>query len=63
MHLTQRIGNTVYRVKLVVNESGTQTLEDTLLQLVRNNSLANEIKHDIMSIPQEGHPQLERMPS
>ena len=41
MYLTQRIGNTTYRVKVTVSESGTQTLEDMLLRLIRNDTLAN----------------------
>jgi hypothetical protein len=63
MYITQRIGNTVYRVKVAVSESGTQTLEDLLVQLVREEALAKYGEHGIMSVPQEGHPQLERMPS
>ncbi len=63
MYLTQRIGKTTYRVKVAVNESGTQTLEDTLLRLICNDTLANGGDCDIMALPQEGHPQRERMPS
>ncbi len=63
MYLTQRIGKTTYRVKVTVNESGTQTLEDTLLRLVCRDALANSGDCDIMALPQEGHPQLERIPS
>jgi hypothetical protein len=63
MYLTQRIGNTTYRVKVTVNESGTQTLEDMLLRLIRNDILANSGECGIIALPQEGHPQLERIPS
>ena len=63
MYITQRIGNTVYRVKVTVNESGTQTLEDILLRLIRNDTLANSGECGIMTLPQEGYPQLERIPS
>ncbi len=63
MYLTQRIGNTTYRVKVTVNESGTQTLEDMLLRLIRNDTLANGGECGIIALPQEGHPQLERIPS
>ena len=63
MYLTQRIGKTTYRVKVAVNESDTQTIEDTLLRLIRNDTLANGGDCDIMALPQEGHPQRERMPS
>ena len=63
MYITQRIGNTMYRVKVTVNESGTQTLEDILLRLIRNDTLANSGECGIMTLPQEGYPQLERIPS
>ena len=63
MYLTQRIGNTMYRVKVTVNESGTQTLEDMLLRLIRNDILANSGECGIIALLQEGHPQLERIPS
>ena len=60
MYLTQRIGNTTYRVKVVVNESGTQTLEDILLRLVHNDALANDGGCGILTVPQEDRPQTER---
>ena len=63
MYLTQRIGNTTYRVKVVVSESGTQTLEDTLLRLVCRDTLANGSECGIIALPQDGHPQQERIPS
>ncbi|MBQ6332072.1 MAG: transposon-encoded TnpW family protein [Clostridia bacterium] len=63
MYITQRIGNTVYRVKVTVSESGTQTLEDILLRLIRNDTLANSGECGIIALPQEGYPQLERIPS
>ena len=53
----------MYRVKVTVNESGTQTLEDMLLRLIRNDILANSGECGIIALPQEGHPQLERIPS
>lgn len=57
MYLTQRIGKTTYRVKVAVNESGTQTLEDTLLRLIRNNNLANSGDCDIIkSIRRDAFP-------
>ena len=61
MYLTQRIGNTTYRVKVVANESGTQTLEDILLRLVRNEALAINAECGILSVPQRDRPQTERM--
>ena len=61
MYLTQRIGNTTYRVKVVANESGTQKLEDILLRLVRDEALANDGECGILSVPQRDRPQTERM--
>ena len=61
MYLTQRIGNTTYRVKIVANESGTQTLEDVLLRLVRDEALANDNECGILSVSQRDRPQTERM--
>ncbi len=61
MYLTQRIGNTTYRVKVVANESGTQKLEDILLRLVRDEALANDGDCGILSVPQRDRPQTERM--
>ena len=40
MKMTKRIGNTTYCVEVVLTESGTQSLEDKLLRLVRNDPLA-----------------------
>lgn len=61
MYMTKRIGNTTYRVKVVLSESGTQSLEDRLLRLIRNDPLAIGNHCDIMGSPQKDHPQRERM--
>ena len=36
-----RIGGTTYKVKVVFNESATETLEDKILRIVRNEILEN----------------------
>ena len=61
MYMTKRIGNTTYRVKVVLSESGTQSLEDRLLRLIRNDPLAIGDHRGIMDSPQKDHPQRERM--
>ncbi|MBQ6234685.1 MAG: transposon-encoded TnpW family protein [Clostridia bacterium] len=61
MYMTKRIGNTTYRVKVVLSESGTQSLEDRLLRLIRNDPLAIGDHCGIMDSPQKDHPQRERM--
>jgi hypothetical protein len=36
--MTRRIGNTNYRIKVVLSSTATETFEDKLLRLVRNDS-------------------------
>ena len=61
MKMIKRIGNTTYCVEVVLTESGTQTLEDILLRLVRDEALANDGECGILSVPQRDRPQTERM--
>ena len=35
-YTTHRIGGTIYKVKVVFNESGTETMEDKILRIIRN---------------------------
>ena len=35
-YMTRRIGGTIYKVKVVFNESGTETMEDKILRIIRN---------------------------
>ena len=51
-YTTHRIGGTIYKVKVVFNESGTETMEDKILRIVRNEALDNDGKCDIMGVPQ-----------
>ena len=51
-YTTHRIGGTTYKVKVVFNESGTETMEDKILRIVRNEALDNDGKCDIMGVPQ-----------
>ena len=51
-YTTHRIGGTTYKVKVVFNESGTETMEDKILRIVRNEALDNDGKCDIMNVPQ-----------
>ena len=51
-YMTHRIGGTTYKVKVVFNESGTETMEDKILRIVRNEALDNDGKCDIMGVPQ-----------
>lgn len=51
-YMTRRIGATTYKVKVVFNESGTETMEDKILRIVRNEVHTNSEKYDIMESPQ-----------
>lgn len=61
MKMTKRIGNTTYCVEVVLTENGTQSLEDKLLRLVRNDPLATGDEYGILAMSQASRPQLERM--
>lgn len=49
---THRIGGTTYKVKVVFNESGTETMEDKILRIIRNETVTNGGTCDIMNSPQ-----------
>ena len=51
-YMTRRIGGTTYKVKVVFNDSGIETMEDKILRIVRNEALDNDGKCDIMGVPQ-----------
>ena len=51
-YMTRRIGGTTYKVKVVFNDSSTETMEDKILRIVRNEALDNDGKCDIMGVPQ-----------
>jgi hypothetical protein len=43
--MTRRIGNTTYLVKVYLSENATETFEEKVLRLVRNDSsLNNDVK-------------------
>lgn len=51
-YMTRRIGGTTYKVKVVFNENSTETMEDKIIRIIRNDLLANEEKCGIMELPQ-----------
>lgn len=51
-YMTRRIGATTYKVKVVFNESGTETMEDKILRIVRNEVHTNGERYDIIGSPQ-----------
>ena len=55
----RRIGSTVYRVNVVIPTEGTETMEEKILRMIRNEGSANGPECGIMSVPQVS-PQSER---
>ena len=50
--IVRRIGGTTYKVRVVFNESGGETMEDKILRMIRNEVVTNDGTCDIMDIPQ-----------
>ena len=50
--ITRRIGGTTYKVRVVFNESGGETMEDKILRIVRNDMVTSDGTYDIMEAPQ-----------
>ena len=50
-YMTRRIGGTPYKVKVVFNNNGEETLEDKILRIVRNEAVTNAGTCDIMNSP------------
>ena len=51
-YMTRRIGGTIYKVKVVFNESGTETMEDKILRIIRNEVVTTAGTCDIIDAPQ-----------
>lgn len=51
-YITRRIGATTFKVKVVYNDMGNETMEDKILRIVRNEVLENGEKCGIMELPQ-----------
>ena len=50
--MTRRIGSTIYKVRVVFNESGTETMEDKVLRIIRNEVVTTAGTCDIIDAPQ-----------
>ena len=50
--IIRRIGGTTYKVRVVFNESGGETMEDKILWIVRNDMVTNDGTYGIMEAPQ-----------
>ncbi len=51
-YMTRRIGATTYKVKVVFNDTGTETMEDKILRIIRNSADTSGEKYDIINAPQ-----------
>ena len=51
-YMTRRIGSTIYKVRVVFNESGTETMEDKVLRIIRNEVVTTAGTCDIRDAPQ-----------
>ena len=54
--INRRIGSTIYRVRVYGSETATETMEDKILRLIRNDGLANQPECGIMELPQMSRP-------
>ena len=50
--IIRRIGGTTYKVRVVFNESGGETMEDKILRIVRNDMVTSDGTRGIMETPQ-----------
>ena len=50
--ITHRIGGTTYKVKITFSENATETMEEKILRMVKNESLTNGNECGIIESPQ-----------
>ena len=50
--IIRRFGGTTYKVRVVFNESGGETMEDKILRIVRNDMVTSDGTYGIMETPQ-----------
>ena len=50
--IIRRIGGTTYKVRVVFNESGGETMEEKILRMIRNEGVTNDGTCGIMEAPQ-----------
>ena len=50
--IIHRIGGTTYKVKVVFNENGGETMEDKILRIIRNDMVTNDGTYAIIETPQ-----------
>lgn len=50
--LIRRIGSTTYKVMVYFEEGSTETMEDKIVRMIRNEALENAAECGIMNVPQ-----------
>ena len=50
--ITRRIGSTTYKLKVYFSENATETMEEKILRMVKNESLTNGNECGIIESPQ-----------
>lgn len=50
--MVRRIGRTTYRVKIYLTDQGKGSMEDKILHIITNNTLASDDSCGIIDIPQ-----------
>ena len=50
--ITRRIGSTTYKLKVHFSENATETMEEKILRMIKNESLTNDAGCGIMESPQ-----------
>ena len=51
-YMIRRIGATTYKVKVVFQDTGTETMEGKILRIIRNSADTIGEKYDIINAPQ-----------
>jgi hypothetical protein len=54
--MTRRIGSTTYRVKVAFADDASETMEDKILRMIRNEGSATGPECGTMDVPQMGRP-------
>lgn len=55
-YMTRRIGSTTYKVKVAFAEDASETMEEKILRMIRNEGSMNGPECGIMSVPQMSRP-------
>ena len=53
-YMIRRIGATTYKVRVVFNDTGDETMEDKILRIIRNELLEKSEKCGMVEAPQMG---------